>query len=115
MSGQNNDAEPPPQVPGHILRSLRRQQRRQPGLRRAGPRHPRLLRPRHRGQQGEDGLPPTVTMCYPTVRISQCGVWWVIVMIMMTEERFPTWEVSVHASGPTEVFPRTGDSWTVEL
>ena len=61
MSGQNNDAEPPPQVPGHILRSLRRQQRRQPGLRRAGPRHPRLLRPRHRGQQGEDGLPPTVT------------------------------------------------------
>ena len=65
MSGQNNDAEPPPQVPGHILRSLRRQQRRQPGLRRAGPRHPRLLRPRHRGQQGEDGLPPTVTMmCY---------------------------------------------------
>ena len=38
-----------------------------------------------------------------------------IVIIMMTEERFPTWEVSVHASGPTEVFPRTGDSWTVEL
>ena len=63
MSGQNNDAEPPPQVPGHILRSLRRQQRRQPGLRRAGPRHPRLLRPRHRGQQGEGGLPPTVTIC----------------------------------------------------